>query len=378
MAGTVRNINRKIREKKARVVTAEEMTRIVRDKGPEAAAERVDVVTTGTFGAMCSSGVWLNFGHADPPIKIARCWLNDVQAYGGVAAVDTYLGAAQFSETRGESYGGAHVIEDLVRRRPVDLRAEARCTDCYPRKSIRTRITIEDLNQAVMSNPRNAYQKYAAAANSTEKALRTYMGRLLPRLGNVTYSGAGELSPLSNDPGLRTIGIGTRIFLGGGTGYVLGSGTQHSPESGFGTLMLQGDLKAMSPDYLKAAVFPGYGPSLYIGVGIPIPVLDAESAAAAGISDNEIHTSVFDYGVPLRDRPVLREVSYAELKSGEIELGGGRVKTTCLSNLTRAREIAGRLKLWIQEGRFLLTEPVAPLSSEGGCRPLRESPPAGA
>jgi uncharacterized protein (DUF39 family) len=59
--------------------------------GPEKAAEKVDVVTTGTFGAMCSSGVWINFGHSDPPFKIAKCWLNDVQGYGGVAAV-TALG----------------------------------------------------------------------------------------------------------------------------------------------------------------------------------------------------------------------------------------------------------------------------------------------
>jgi uncharacterized protein (DUF39 family) len=52
------------------------------------------------------------------------------------------------------------------------------------------------------------------------------MGTLLPQYGNVTYCTSGELSPLFNDPMFRTIGIGTRIFLGGAQGYVAWEGTQ--------------------------------------------------------------------------------------------------------------------------------------------------------
>ena len=373
MAGTIEEINRRIVHNKVRVVTAEEMTRIVNDLGPDRAAERVDVVTTGTFGAMCSSGVWFNFGHSDPPIKISRCWLNDVPAYSGVAAVDAYLGAAQFSDSRGESYGGAHVIEDLVRGKRVALRAEADGTDCYPRREVTGRITLKDLNQALMSNPRNSYQKYAAAANSGGRPLSTYMGRLAPFCGNVTYSGAGELSPINNDPGYRSIGIGTRILLGGAVGYVTGSGTQHSPGNGFGTLMLQGDLKRMSPAFLKAAVFRNYGPTLYMGIGIPIPVPDAAAAAAAGIADRDIRTPVLDYGVSSRERPVLAEVSYAELKSGRVRLDGKWVRTACLSSLARARAIAGCLKRMIGDGAFRLTQPVASLSDQSVCRPMPEN-----
>ncbi|MGB2908274.1 MAG: homocysteine biosynthesis protein [Candidatus Aminicenantaceae bacterium] len=372
MSKTIQEINQKIKNKQATVVTAEEMTRLVRESGPEKAAEKVDVVTTGTFGAMCSSGVWLNFGHSDPPIKIARCWLNDVEGYGGVAAVDTYIGAAQPSASRGEHYGGAHVIEDLVKRKTLTLRAESPGTDCYPCKAVTTEVTIDTLNQAVMFNPRNAYQKYAVATNSGKKTLHTYMGRLLPGFGNATYSGAGELSPLINDKSFRTIGIGTRIFLGGGIGYVTGSGTQHSPENEFGTLMVQGDLKTMKHKFLQAASFKNYGPSLYVGIGLPIPVLDAGVAEAAGISDADIKTVVLDYGVPSRSRPVLGEVSYADLKSGEIRIKGKPVKTTCLSNTARARLIAGVLKQWIENGIFLLSEPVEALSCRGSARPMSE------
>jgi uncharacterized protein (DUF39 family) len=98
-----------------------------------------------------------------------------------------------------------------------------------------------------------------------------------------------------------TTGIGTRIFLCGGTGYITGAGTQHSPDTGFATLMVQGDLKQMKPRFLKAACFPGYGPTLYVGLGVPIPVLDEETARAAGVSDKEITVPVLDYGIARRE-----------------------------------------------------------------------------
>ena len=343
MSKTIESINNKIAAGKARIVRADEMTRIVRERGARRAAEDVDVVTTGTFGAMCSSGVWLNFGHTDPPLRMTRVWLNDVEAYAGVAAVDAYLGATQASTAVGIGYGGAHVIEDLLRGRPVVLRAVSRGTDCYPRKRILTEVRLEDLNFALLANPRNGYQRYDAAANTGDETLQTYMGKLLPRLGNVTYSGAGELSPLNNDPGYRTVGVGTRVFLGGGEGWITGPGTQHNPEAGFGTLMVQGDLKAMSADFLRAAFMPGYGPTLYIGLGVPIPVLDEEVAAAAGVSDADISVTIRDYGVSSRNRPGLKTASYAELKAGMIDLYGRPVPTAPLSSFHKAREIAETL-----------------------------------
>lgn len=375
MSKTLAAINRKIARGTVRVVRADEMTEIVRSQGPERAAAEVDVVTTGTFGAMCSSGVWLNFGHAEPPIKMSRVWLNDVEAYAGVAAVDAYIGATQPSRSRGCAYGGAHVIEDLLRGRSVTLRAVAYGTDCYPRKRIVTTLTLDDLNAAVMSNPRNGYQRYMAAVNSGPRTLRTYMGKLLPHFGNVSFSGAGALSPLSNDPGYRATGAGTRIFLGGAPGVVTGPGTQHSPEGGFGTLMVQGDLKRMSPDFVRAATFPGYGPSLYVGLGVPIPILDTASARAAGVGDEDIFTGIADYGIASRERPVLRRASYAELKSGSVSIAGRRVRTAPLSSFAAARRIADILKRWIERGEFLLTAPVERLPSRAAVRPLELRPP---
>jgi uncharacterized protein (DUF39 family)/NAD-dependent dihydropyrimidine dehydrogenase PreA subunit len=376
MYKTVEEINRKILNNTVRVVTAEQMPAIVGELGAERAAAEVDVVTTGTFGAMCSSGVWLNFGHSEPPIKMTRVWLNDVEAYAGVAAVDAYLGATQASETLGMEYAGAHVIEDLLRGRPVVLRAVSYGSDCYPRKELLTEITLADLNQALMSNPRNAYQRYNAAGNSGERTLHTYMGKLLPGCGNVTFSGAGELSPLINDPDYETIGIGTRIFLGGAVGYITGSGTQHSPQAQFATLMVQGDLKEMSLEFLRAAVFSGYGSSLYVGIGIPIPVLHAGIARKTAIRDRQIETSVIDFAVPSRSRPELGRGNYEQLKSGSIRLQGREVPAAPLVSYRKSRQVAGTLKQWIEQGRFTLSEPVAAISRQGSSRPMTQKPPA--
>jgi uncharacterized protein (DUF39 family) len=368
---TYEEINEKIKRGDAVVVTADEFVAHVSENGLEASAKEVDVVTTGTFGAMCSSGAFLNFGHSEPPIKMSRCWLNDVPAYKGVAAVDAYIGATAVSESKGIEYGGGHVIEDLVAGKEIALRGEAHGTDCYPRRSIQTPVTLDELNQAILLNPRNAYQHYNAATNSTDKTLYTYMGTLLPRFGNITYSGAGQLSPLYKDKGFETIGIGTRIFLGGGVGYVLGEGTQHSPQTQFGTVMVKGDLKQMNARYLRGATFHGYGSTLYVGVGIPLPIVNMRVAESAALSDEEIHTAILDYGIPSRDRPAVREASYSELKSGDIAINNQKVRTSPLSSFKYAKEIAETLKHWIQKETFLLSRPAELLPNQRQFKPLQ-------
>ena len=370
---TIHEINNRIKDGSVRVVTAEEMVDIVTELGEEGAAKEVDVVTTGTFGAMCSSGVWLNFGHSEPPIKMQKVWLNDVEAYTGVAAVDAFIGATQLSESSGMEYGGAHVIEDLIRGKSIDLHAISNSSDCYPRKVLDTTITINDLNQAIMLNPRNAYQKYNAATNSSENILNTYMGTLLPNYGNVTYSAAGVLSPLYNDPTYETIGTGTRIFLGGAQGYVIGEGTQHNPISNLGTLMIKGDLKKMNPDYVRAATFEGYGTSLYLGIGIPIPILNEKIALSTAITDADIVTDIQDYAIPSRDRPTVRQVTYEELKTGSIEIAGKEVPTSPLSSFKIARKIAGELKDWIKKGEFFVNAPAERIPTDIVCKPMKQT-----
>ncbi len=361
MPKTYAEINDRIKQGSAMVLTAEEMKKYVEENGIAKAAKDVDVVTTGTFGAMCSSGAFLNFGHSDPPIKAEHVWLNGVHAYHGNAAADCYIGVTRMSDYAPFIYGGGHVIEDLVRGKEVELHANSYGTDCYPRTELETYLTLADLNQAILCNPRNGYQRYNVATNSTDKLLFTYMGKLLPRFGNATYSGAGCLGPLLNDPDYETIGLGTHIFLGGGTGYVIGEGTQHSPKSGFGTMFVKGDLKQMTPEFLAAAAFTKYGTSMFVGLGVPIPILNEGLAKKTAIKDTEIFTSVIDYGIPRRDRPILAKVSYADLKSGIITVQGKEIPVSSMSSLSKARKISQILKEWIEKSKFFVTAPVETL-----------------
>ena len=374
---TIEEINKRIKEGKVVVVTADEMTDIVKRKGPKKAAREIDVVTTGTFAPMCSSGAFINFGHTKPAIKASKVWLNNVPAYAGLAAVDIYLGATEPAEDDplnrvypGQfKYGGGHVIHDLVKGKKVTLKATAYGTDCYPNRGIEKKVTLSDLPYAVLLNPRNAYQNYNCAINLTSKTIYTYMGVLKPKGGNVNYSTAGLLSPLFNDPYYLTLGLGTRIFLGGAQGYIIGPGTQHNPRvkrgkngvplSLAGNLMVMGDLKEMEPKWVAGVSMLGYGCSLAVGLGVPIPILNEAMARYTGVSDDELFAQIIDYGndYPKGEAKSLGQVSYAELKSGTIRFKGKDVPSVPVSSHLRALEIANILKGLIEKGDFYLTEP---------------------
>jgi uncharacterized protein (DUF39 family)/CBS domain-containing protein len=369
----VQEINEKIKKGDAQVLTADEMKKLVESSGVEVAFKEVDVVTTGTFGAMCSSGALVNLGHSDPPIKIEHAWINDVEVCHPGAAVDLFIGATNMSVKMPFEYGGGHVIQDLVAGKEVELRANAYGTDCYPRTSLNTTLTKDDLNQFVLLNFRNCYQRYNCAVNSSEETIYTYMSKLLPRLRNATFSGAGELNPLMNDPDYETMGIGTRIFLGGGQGYIIGEGTQHSPKNLNGTLMVKGDAKKMTPEFLQGAAFTKYGTSLYVGLGVPIPILNLGLAKKTAIRDSEIFTDIVDYSVPRRDRPKFGQVTYKELKSGAITVNGKKVRVSSLSSPKMAKKVSQTLKSWIEQSQFYLTSPVERLPTEGKFKPMRQT-----
>ncbi|PZV12540.1 MAG: hypothetical protein DCF22_12230 [Leptolyngbya sp.] len=375
---TIAEINDKINRKSVVVWTAEELKARVLDVGVTQAAKEVDVVTTGTFEPMESSGAIINLGHTDPPIKIRQCWIDGVPAYSGFGAVDLYLGATQVSESaEGEEMrerGGGSVIADLIAGKRVNLRAIGQVTDCYPRASFETTITRDTINQFYLFNPRNLYQNFIVGVNGGDRPLFTYLGPLQPRLGNAVYSSPGSISPLLNDPDLQLVGIGSRIFLGGGIGYVAWEGTQHfplqkrlpnrTPIGPAATLALIGDAKQMNPRWVRGCYFKSYGPSLMLGVGIALPMLNEVVVAHCAVQDRELVAPIVDFSIPRRVRPTFGLVSYAQLKSGRISIEGKPVRVAPLASVYLSRQVALELKQWIEAGDFQLTEPVAPLPSD--------------
>ncbi len=393
---TYEQINDRIESGKAVVLTADEIMDYVDEKGLAAAAKEVDVVTTATFGPMCSSGCVLNFGHSKPKIRMSEAWVEDVLVYTGLAAVDVYLGATQLRHGDpanmyhpGEfRYGGAHVMEDLVAGKKLQLFALSYGTDCYPLREIRTYFTIEDLNQAIMVNPRNCYQNYNVAINDSDKPIYTYMGTLEPNRKNVNYCSAGQLSPLLNDPYYEVIGVGTKVWMAGAQGHVYAEGTQHAgggartpggiPKGGSGTLALTGDMKQMRPEFVRGVTFRGYGVSLAIGVGIPIPILNEDVLKRTCVRDRDIMAPVVDYSqeYPQNTGKVITYVNYEQLRSGRIEVEGKEVAVGSLSSYYKALEISQLLADEIKRGDFQLTEPIAYLPKDTKMKPLvaREKP----
>ncbi|MBD1860714.1 MULTISPECIES: homocysteine biosynthesis protein [Trichocoleus] len=386
---TIAEINDKISRQAAVVCTAEEIKARVAEVGVAQTAKTVDVVTTGTFEPMESSGAILNLGHTDPPIKIRQCWLDGVLAYSGFGAVDLYLGATQVVDYPGMSEaadgeenrerGGGHVIEDLIAGKPVQLRALGQVTDCYPRAAFETTITRDTINQFYLFNPRNLYQNFIVGVNGGDRPLFTYLGPLQPRLGNAVYSNPGAISPLLNDPDLQLIGIGSRIFLGGGTGYIAWEGTQHfplqkrlpnrAPIGPAATLALIGDAKQMDSRWVRGCYFKNYGPSLMIGVGVPLPVLHEEVIARCAVQDKDLVAPIVDFSIPRRVRPTFGLISYAQLKSGRITIDGKPVRVASLASIFLSRQVAVELKQWIEAGKFLLSESVAPIPQDRAFMP---------
>ncbi|MBN2806100.1 MAG: hypothetical protein JXR22_05535, partial [Prolixibacteraceae bacterium] len=191
---------------------------------------------------------------------------------------------------------------------------------------------------------------------------------------------SGELSPLLNDPEFKTIGIGTRIFIGGTIGYVVWPGTQfHTsrpkdengvPLTNAGTLAVIGNLKEMSSEFIRAAYYEKYGTSLFVGIGIPIPVLNEEMARRVSINNSQIQTSVLDYGTA--GNPKIGQVTYEQLRSGEIEVNGHKVRTAPVASLAKARKIAALLKEMVQQGEFMLQEPIQSFPVNTSLKPLNE------
>ncbi len=388
---TYEQINRKIEAKKAVVLTAEEIVGYVEKKGIAKAADEVDVVTTATFGPMCSSGCFLNFGHSKPKIRMTEAWIDDVLAYSGIAAVDLYVGATQLRHNDpanmyfpGEfRFGGGHVMEKLVAGEKLQLFALSYGTQDYPNRELRTYFTIKDLNQAIMVNPRNCYQNYNVAINCSERPLYTYLGQLKPNMKNLTYCSAGQLSPLLNDPQYKTIGIGTQVWLAGAKGHIYAEGTQHGPTckrntrgiptEGAGTLALTGNMKEMNAEFVRGVSLRGYGTSVSIGVGIPIPILSEEVLKQTCVRDRDIKAPVVDYShdYPQRTGKVICRLSYEQLKSGEVTIKGKKVEVSSLSSYKKALAIANILKEEITDGDFLLTQPIRPLPRIQSMKPLK-------
>lgn len=360
---TIDEINEKIAKGEAVVISVDEFKKLSRAEGLQRAAEKVDVVTCATFSPTCGTGIMMNLGHTNPPIKFRDAYFNNVRAYTGFTSVDAYIGSDQPNEDEavGIKYSGASVIEDLLNKKIVHFKSKGFGKDChsYPRDEVETYLTLDDLNEVFFIAHRFCVQKGSAYVNSSYRIIGTYKGIVLPFLGNCVYTGTGEINPLANDPEGEVIGIGTRVLLSGAQAYIIGEGTQHNPEKGSSSTMIRCRFRDMDPAYLRAAVFEHYASSLYIGLAVPIPILNIRIAKNCSVRDDEIETVVRDAACQeLWEgmKPIICKVNYKDLKSGSIALPNGIVvPCSSVSSIFMARKMMTKLSDLIKNKQFYLT-----------------------
>ncbi|MCK5140451.1 MAG: CBS domain-containing protein, partial [Thermodesulfovibrionia bacterium] len=127
----------------------------------------------------------------------------------------------------------------------------------------------------------------------------------------------------------------------------------------------------MSTEFIRGATIPGYGTTLFVGIGIPIPILNEGIARKTAIQNKDIMTNIVDYSVPRLNRPVIKEASYEELISGSVEIDGKQIRASPLSSFKVSFNIMDKLKELIESGEFFLSGMVKPLSGETELKPMK-------
>jgi putative methanogenesis marker 16 metalloprotein len=306
---TIDQINRLLKQGKATVMTAAELSRALR-AGTTVGFKDVHVVTAATCGLMSGTYAVLSFPVCPPSrfTRAAKVHLNGVEAYPGpcpnerIGLIDAVVFATRSSRSL-PGYGGGHLLQDLCAGKQVIVEVQ---TD--EGHHLQTAVRLSQMPHAVLHGSRHAFRNYVGFVNPSPRPVPTIFCSipLPPRLTGATACGCGELNPIEKDPGLRTIGVGTRVLVNGAVGYVSGAGTRASAQRP--NLSIAADLHAMKPTYMG-----GFKTSMGIEPiqtwAVPIPILDNAALAAASVLDEHI-------GLPITDvagRQVLAMATYADL-----------------------------------------------------------------
>lgn len=370
MIRTYEEINEKIQSSKANVISVFEAKSVIKDKGIKYFLSNFDVVTCASFEMNTNASLYMSFGQTDPLIYFSEAYLNNVPAYP-TGPTDLILSCVAFSKDKPE-YGGAHIIEELVGGKDIHLKAAGKNLQVFPNKDFETWFKLDDLNCVNLFLNQAINQNDIVAANSGDVDISSHMGTLIAHLENSTYNSSSFLNPLINDPLCKTIGVGTRIWIAGGVGYVTGYGTNHNPaqrknDSGVPvgnavTLSAIGDLRGMQKKWIRGGYLKSFSPVLYVGVGVPIPVLDEEIANSLAITDERIHTTMFDFSIPRRTKPILGQCTYSELRTSTVSINKKPTLSAPLSSMSGAIEICNLTKESILNKTLFLSKPLEPVN----------------
>lgn len=294
MKKSIQEINQKIKQGEATVLTAEEITRLVMD-GEEPTAKDVDVVTTGTCGIMSGTAAIFHLPVSEPGTfkKARKITLNGVPGFPGpcpnewLGSVDLMVYGTSHSSTDPQ-YGGGFLFKDLLRGEEIEIMVED-----IKGNLIQSSASLDDFGTAQMIGTRFAFKNYTAFINPGTEPVSSIFNAVDmdgPFKG-ISFSGCGELNPLQNDPQLSSIRKGTRLLINNSEGLFINTGTRSSPEKP--NMMITADMKDMDPHYL-GGFRTGAGPEVYNSVATAIPILDDEILQKTFIKNEDIILPVAD------------------------------------------------------------------------------------
>ncbi len=294
---TIRNIdeiNQKIKQGDAIVLTAEEVSTLVRE-GNAPKFKDVDVVTTGTCGIMSGTAAILHVPVSDPGTfkKAKNILLNGVPGFPGpcpnewLGSVDMIIYGTSHS-IYDHSYGGGFLFKDIVNKKEIEVEMES--TD----GEIITSITnISEIGTAQMIGTRMAFKNYNSFTNPSNNNISSIFHAIEMEgpFKGLSVSGCGQINPLQNDPVMKTICTGSKVLLNGSEGIVLDHGTRSSAEKP--NLMISADMKYMNSHYL-GGFKTGAGPEVFDSVAAAIPILDENILEQTFIQNRDIKLPVTD------------------------------------------------------------------------------------
>ncbi len=313
---SIEEINQKIKSGEATVLTAEEVSNLVRE-GEEPKAEDVDVITTGTCGVMSGTAAIFHVKAGEPGSfkKAKKVLLNGVPGYPGpcpnewLGSVDMMVYGTSHS-IYDKDYGGGFLFKDIIAGNDIKIDVES-----IHGEKIRSTINMDDFGTARMIGTRLAFKNYTAFINPSKKSVASIFHAIEmegPYKG-LSFSGCGELNPLQNDPVMNTVKRGTKMLMCGSEGIVIGNGTRSTPQKP--NLMISADMYEMDPHFIggfKTAA----GPEIFNSIAVAIPVLNEDIIKNTYVLNRDINLPIAD--IKGRHLP-LGSTNYAQVWEGTDE-----------------------------------------------------------
>jgi uncharacterized protein (DUF39 family) len=359
------------RKGQLRVRAAADFRRLVREAGLAEAYAATDVVVAANAEFTDQASLHLGLGPADPPIRLREPQLGGVAALAGGGGSDLVLPIGG---------GGARVLAELLAGRAVEFSATGDVTPLQPRRELHTHLDLERIGSGRLLLHRAIGENGVVAVSSAEGVIRTPYGPLLGPYANALFSCGGADSIGLAMPGLSLLGAGSPVLVGGAVGWVVGSGNAHQPRprrlpsgharSPGAVAAVCVDLHELGAEWVRPCHFEGVGSALLVAIAAPIPLINGAVARQAATGDDDLEAPVLDVSIPRRIKPSFGGVPYSALKAGRIQVEGRPIPAAPAHSPRLAAAIAAELIVRLQEDRFPLRLPLAPLGSRPALIPL--------